>query len=746
MTGPSPHRSADSAVNRVAADKANSARPPGARVHLKLLGSFEGVLEAGQELVLQRRKARALLAYLALNPGQEHSRDKLVSLLWGTSDAEHGRASLRQALSALRKSLGGAADRVLNADGDSVSVNADALDVDATEFVRLAAADSVETLRQCVALYRGDLCEGMDPREPAYEEWLEAERARYRELARAAMVRLLDRLLDGEALEDAVQTALRLLAMDPLQESVHRTLMRLYAGMGRRNVALRQYETCRKTIRRELDVELEPATKQVYLELLRDRGARPESGDVRPAAIANESAAKDGAIADEVGTAKPSRLGFVLVPGLLLLVTVIVGVAIWRTTERAPPAPPTVVESEQVPRPLINRGASVAVLPFTSVGGDSDQDYFSHGISEAVIAELTRFPDLFVIAHNSSSIYRGDVVDVGQVARDLGVRYVLQGSVRKAEGRVRVTAQLVDAAAGRHVWAERYEEVVDDIFAVQDKIVRRVVATMVPNLDRAERERVVGKPMENLEVYEFYLRGQHLQAKMTRRDLLKARQMYERAIELDPDFASAYLGLAQNHLWSFFFGWTVRPDAALTMAEQMAQKALSIDETRARGHGLLAFVYSARRVHASAIAAAERALELNPNDPANLIIHGDVMLYASRIDEAIESLELALRFDPHMKPGYIMDLGMAYYLKGRYDDAVRVLEQSLRGHPDFLFSHVVLAAAQAQAGRPDEAARAAANVRRLHPFFKAEIFGRRYADPRHREHLVEGLRKAGFEG
>ena len=693
---------------------------------------------------MQRRKARALLAYLALNPGLEHARDKLVSLLWGTSDAEHGRASLRQALSALRKSLGGAADRVLNADGDSVSVNADALDVDATEFARLAAADSVETLRQCVALYRGDLCEGMDPREPAYEEWLEAERARYRELARAAMARLLDRLLDGGALEDAVQTALRLLALDPLQESVHRTLMRLYARMGRRNVALRQYETCRKTIRRELDVEPEAATRQLYLEISRDRGARPASGEVEPAAIANDSVADVGAIADEVGTTKPSRLGVVLVPGLLLA-TVIVGVAIWRTSERAPPAPPTVVESEPVPRAVINRGASVAVLPFASVGGDSDQDYFSHGISEAVITELTRFPDLFVIAHNSSSIYRGDVVDVGQVARDLGVRYVLQGSVRKAEGRVRVTAQLVDAAAGRHVWAERYEEFVDDIFAVQDKIVRRVVATMVPNLDRAERERVIGKPTENLEVYEFYLRGQHLQAKMTRRDLVKARDMYERAIELDPDFASAYLGLAQNHLWSFFFGWTVRPDAALTMAEQMAQKALSIDETRARGHGLLAFVYSARRAHDSAIAAAERALELNPNDPANRIIHGDVMLYASRIDEAIESLELALRFDPHMKPGYIMDLGMAYYLKGRYDDAVRVLEQSLRGHPDFLFSHVVLAAAQAQAGRPDEAARAVANVRRLHPFFKANMFGRRYADPRHREHLAEDFRKAGFD-
>jgi adenylate cyclase len=272
-----------------------------------------------------------------------------------------------------------------------------------------------------------------------------------------------------------------------------------------------------------------------------------------------------------------------------------------------------------------------------------------------------------------------------------------------------------------------------------------IVVTLAIELTHLEQDRAFAKATANLEAYDYVLRGWEYDSRATRSANFEARKMFQKAIELDPDYSSAYVGLGKTHRNACLQGWTEVPTQAWQQTQALAQKAINSDESNASAHGLLGEVYCYWGEYDLAIRELERALELNPNDWKSYVDRGRVMLWSSQPDEAIKSLETALRFNPNMHPSQLMPLGLAYYLKGRYDESIRTLERGIGGKPDSVWNHIVLAAAYSQAGRSEEAERSANMVLRLHPFFEVDSFGTAFRNPADRARFAEGLRKAGLK-
>ncbi len=392
----------------------------------------------------------------------------------------------------------------------------------------------------------------------------------------------------------------------------------------------------------------------------------------------------------------------------------------------------------------ISKKPSIAVLPFKTIGVDREQDYFSDGITNDIITDLSKFSELFVIASNSVFVYKGTSVKAQQVKKELGANYILDGSVQKASDNVRINAQLIDATSGHHIWAERYDRQLKDVFALQDEMVQTIVTTLAIKIDAEERVRVMKKDTENMEAYDYVLRGWEYFSRSTRSENNQAQKMFEKAIMLDPYYATAYVGLGQTYMAQFAYGWTEFADHALQKSFDLAQKALEIDETNALAHALLGEVYRYWMQYDLAKEEYRRAIELNPNDANSHAELGAIMNYSGQTDEAIQALEIARSFNPHMRPSNYMQLGIAYYLKGRYVDATDILERGLSWYPDDVFIHIPLAASYAKQGRLEEATRVSKKISRLHPFFEVDNYGTAFIDPFDRSRIIDGLRQAGL--
>jgi adenylate cyclase len=388
---------------------------------------------------------------------------------------------------------------------------------------------------------------------------------------------------------------------------------------------------------------------------------------------------------------------------------------------------------------------SIAVLPFDNLSADQTQDYFVEGINEEMILALGRFSDLSVIAREAVQQYKGKALKPGELSRDLGVRYALQGSVRRDGERVRVTATLSDARTGVQLWADRYDGEVKDVFAVQDDITQKVVGTLAIKLTDIERQRSLAKPPDNLQAYDYAQRAWNHYRAGTRSDIRESRKLFEQAIALDPAYAQAYVGLATTRVMTVSSGWTEQTAEALTEAERLARKALALDSTNAAAHATLAEVYLHRQQYDLARAEDEQAIALNPNDAWSHAARGGVLVYAGEPEEAIKSFEIALRLDPSLSIVGTYPAGWAYYLVGRYEDGVRVMERQEQQFPSDFFVHAALAASYAQLGRKEDAARAATSVLRSWPFFHVDTFVTQFRRTQDRDAIRDGLRKAGLK-
>jgi adenylate cyclase len=391
-------------------------------------------------------------------------------------------------------------------------------------------------------------------------------------------------------------------------------------------------------------------------------------------------------------------------------------------------------------------GPSVAVLPFKNLSSDAGQDFFSDGITEDVITALGRFSNLLVISKSASFRFKDSNASPAEIGRLLDARYLLGGSIRRAGNRVRVDVELTEAATGRLVWSETYDAELDDIFAVQDAIAKRVVGAAAVKLTRFERDRAQEKPTHNLAAYEYVLRGREAFSHETRSDNDEASELFQHAIDLDPSYADAYAGLGGSYYEAVVSGWSEFSTEDLERAEALAQKALALDPTTTRAYRILSMIDLYRKRYNLALAQIDRAFEINPSDADNYAYRGAILVWAGRAEEALPWLEGALRFD-RANDLAAARLCMAYYLLRRYSEAVDACDRALSRNPgrnNELSTHSILAASYAELGRQQDAEGERAVVARLWPFFDAQTFADQFGTEDARNQMLEGLKKAGF--
>ena len=664
-----------------------------AELQVALFGGLEissGRARAGARLT---RKSKALVAYLALQGERGQSREKLAELLWGDSAEEQARANLRQTLSSIRKALSNAGAACLITEGDQVSLVVPDIELDVSEFKRLAAQTKPEALKRAAQLYKGDLLDGFSLKEESFEAWVRVERERLRHLACDVLANLIAHCDDVGDTELCVEMAVRLLQLDPLRESAHRILMSAYDAQGRQASGLKQFEICRDVLKRELGVEPEPETVALYRELRRKRVASAEQ-----------------------------RIDSLL-----------------EDTAKNPPLP---------------EGPSIAVLPFETQGGNADQSFFAEGLTENIIGGLTRFREILVIGVKSVLVVRDYAADLREVGRVLGVAHIVEGSVRRAGDRVRISAHLVEAATGRQLWAETYDRELGDIFVVQDEITNVIVATLAGQIEHLELRRAVTKPEEDLAAYDYLLRGRQCLNRYTRDDELEARRHFERALEREPTYAAAFAGLAISYLHEYEANWCEAPETALERCHELAQKAVVLDDADGSARYALAGACFYLGQHELAKVHIERALELNPNDYHHICSLGWFLAFSERPSDAVKCSIQALRLNPLAPDNCLFNIGMAEYVGKRYEDALAAFGR-MKGWG--LLRPAWIAACYAQLGRDEQARAAAAEVRALAPINPSvpneqdiehwrKYWSRliRFKVPDDQERFFEGLRKAGL--
>jgi adenylate cyclase len=397
-------------------------------------------------------------------------------------------------------------------------------------------------------------------------------------------------------------------------------------------------------------------------------------------------------------------------------------------------------------RPALSDKPSIAVLAFNNMSADAEQEYFSDGISEDIITDLSKLSELHVVARNSSFVYRKAAVSVPDVAKALGVRYVLEGSVRKAGNRVRVTAQLIDSMSGGHVWANRFDRELTDIFVVQDEITGEIVTALKLKLTAGEQDRLGRRRAAKVEAYELLLRARELAMALTRSGNIAARSLADAAVAIDPGYAAAHALIAFTHLNDYANGFTSDPDQSLRIGFELAQSVVEMDEDEPAGHLALGIAHSWRRDLDRAEAEAQRGLALSPNSVELLILLANVQIFSGSPADALVTLDESMRLDPHYPDIALQFLADALFSLGEYEQAVAAIEQRLARNPQSETAYVLLASCYGQLGRAEDGRKAWEQALRINPGFSIDRRRRvqPFRNPQDFERRAEGLRKAGL--
>ncbi len=683
-------------------------------LRLKLLGTFEARNGGSEQLSFPTSKAKALFAYLALERDQPHTREKLSNLFWGEICEDRARANLRQALTRVRQAVGASLSDCVIAHDGTIQLDAGVIRTDASEFERCTDDRTIESLERAAALYRGDLLEGFLVHEESFEGWLRHERQRYRERAIACFEALLEHYQGFGASTRGIEICNRLLTLDPYREPIHRLLMNFYANQDRRGAALAQFEECRDLLRDELDIEPEEETTALY-QAIRETSAKTRY--TRNPALSRPRPATG------FGRDRSSRA-----------VTSLVSRSPWRGASWSKP--------------------SVAVLPFDCLAGDEANRYLCDGIVEDIITNLARFQDIHVIARNSSFAYGNQKPDHSRIGEELGVRYIVEGSLQREGDSVRVTAQLIEAKTGFHVWAERYDENIAGIAELRDELTGRIAGVLVGRIEQHQLKRVKAREPEQWEVYECWLRGMDLLRKVNWANVEASREHFERALTIDPGYARAYAGLAMSwyKAWSClsWTTWWKLEDKALGYA----MKALELDDEDHHIHCILGIVSLFTRDFGRARYHLDKAERINPNDARSLANASVAWSLIGEPERAVRMAELAIRLDPFHPDWYLSSLGHVYYVAKDYERAIAAMEVAPDGHCD---TRLYLAAAYAQAGDPDAARPHVDEFIRsscerlggdpetdVPQYVDAMIKSNPYVRPDDAAHFVEGLRLAGL--
>lgn len=624
-------------------------------------------------------------------------------MLWADSGEQQARNSLRQALVDIRRLFPSTGDEPIRIEGntDIIWLAANADEADIWIFDQKTEADDGISLAAAADLYGGELLDGLSLA-GEIGEWLAPLRTNYtrKALDLAERLSLLPEL--GTRQEQACERlAERLVTLDPCAEQAHRALIRIFRHRGKTNDAFRQFLACKEALKRELGVEPEEATQALV-----ERIEAPEMERRK----------------------KPMAAGSPIEAELS------------RPEAKAEPPRPAVPVPEK---------PSITVLPFQNMSGDAEQEYFTDGVVEEITTALSHVNWLFVIARNSAFAYKGQAVDVTRVARELGVRYVLEGSVRKAGTRLRVAGQLIEAAAGVSLWADRFEGDVSEVFELQDLVASSVIGAISPRLEQAEMARAKRKPTESLDAYDHHLRGMASLYRWTKEGLEEALPQFYRAIELDPDFAAAEGAAAWCYFWRMANGWmTDRQKEAAEVSRLVGNVAIAgQDDAVALAFSGLALGYVTGDYEAGS-ALADRALVLNPNCAAAWSASGCLKACHDDPDIAIEHMLRARRLSPLDPLTFFMQCftAFAHFVAGRYDAAWPLAEAASRAQPYYLTGLRVAAASDAMAGRLDAASRHIVRSLQLDPDLRLSNLKHRVGQirPDYFARYVEALRLAGL--
>jgi len=625
-----------------------------AELSIKLLGDCAFLDTEGRDIRLPTRKARALLAYLALRPDQWHNRERLAGLLWSDRKEALARHSLTQALGSIRKLGEALSTDLIETEGDRVRMPSLAVDLDVARFRELITTDPTAAS----GLYAGPLLDGFTVSDPAFEGWLTTERARlHADACQTFETAAAQAARDGDA-NRAIELARRLLALDTYREASYRLLMRLHASAGDRAEAVRQYQVCERLLRDELGVAPTTETNALLEEIKRGDGS----------AVSTAIAVPNSAAPDAKSLPLPDR-------------------------------------------------PSIAVLPFENLSEDPEQEYFADGMAEDIITALTRFRWLFIVARNSTFIYKGRPVDVRQVARELGVRYVLEGSIRKGGDRIRVTAQLIDASTGNHIWADRYDRQLDDLFALQDEITETLVGAIAPEIDQAERQRAERLTPGSVDSWLMFQKGLSAYYETTEESLERAVKIFDDIRRRDTGFAQAHAMAGDTRLRQAMHFDRDRSRELVEEARECARKAKELDNRDALGFCVDARALSMEGDHEAAIRLARQGIALNPNSWMTHHSLGFVLIVGGRFEAGLEVLDIAERFSPHsaFSAGTLSMRAGALIALRRFDEAVQVGEPGIEAAHPRPSTFLYLAAAHAYLGHIDQARATLKRLRERHP-------------------------------
>jgi adenylate cyclase len=387
---------------------------------------------------------------------------------------------------------------------------------------------------------------------------------------------------------------------------------------------------------------------------------------------------------------------------------------------------------------------SIAVLPFDNMSGDKEQEYFSDGITEDIITSLSKMPKMFVIARNSTFTYKGRSVKVQEVGKDLGVRYVLEGSVRKVEDKVRISAQLIDAKTGHHLWAEKYDRNFENIFGLQDEIIKKIITELHVELDEGEQARIFAKGTDNLDAYLKTLQARYYSYQASREGNTKAQQLAEQAIAIAPDYAYAYRILGVTHILDFYLGMSESPKKSIKLAMDAYKTAGALDEYLASAWAGMGYVLVMMREYDQAVRLGEKAFDLEPNSPDVVQTYAAILTYDGRWKEAIPLFRLSLRLNPRPPDYYYRNFCHALRISGQHEEAIVLLKKVIEHNPNDFLGHLMLAVAASMGGFDEEAHAAAKKLLRIDPQFSAERLTAPFKDRIHMKNACAALNKAGL--
>lgn len=664
-------------------------------LNLELFGGFEARTADGAALSFPTKKTKALLAYLAAHPGKRHTRNSLANLLWGDSGDEQARASLRQTLAYLRKALAPTGLDHLVTQDDLVSIDPATLQVDVAVVERLTADGHPDGLEPVGELYRGDFLEGLDLLEEEFSDWLRAERVRLRGLVTQALGTLLAHYEATDQVASGIRAANRLLEIDPLQEHAHRALMRLHLRQGERALALRQYEICRETLMREVDSEPDEETRQVWNEA---RVAKSNNGEGERRTF---SAGRDD----------PGQWRWGAVAATILLILASAGTW-WMVSNDA--------GSDRGKFKLPDR-PSVAVLSLDTFSNDEEQRFLAEGIAEDIITQLARNSALTVMARTATFALRDKGLAAKEVANELDVHYVLEGSVRRAGDMLRISAQLIDGKTGNHVWAERYDTTAATVYLTQDDIVEKIVGTLFSEIREAEKAEILRRPPSNLDVYELTLRGLARKHRLNPESMRLAREDLQRAVELDPEYAPAWLYLGWVEAIAIVFKWSDDLDFSdLDDAIRKVEKAIELDPVLATAYQALGLLRAYDGDAQGALEAAKRSVELGPGDADNLLFLARAQASVGEFDQAIARTRHAIALNPSRPSYYDYYLSRSLWGRDEYEEINRASNECLTKSPGFTACRVFQIVSHVGMGNTGEASKAVAALLEQSPSFTVE--------------------------